>query len=734
MSEWKTVGVHPFELVKDFAKNADPVLKVLRDAEAIIQGILDLVSAYGIIAVSPILAPLVLLRTAIKDIIKSLSGSGISLLLVYPDISRKDPIQILNSVKGGLPGFENVISQKMYDYGDVCRPQFIAGSSAYWLVMYINAQSGADLYKQLQALLKLFGNKFKLPTPTVTEVKVLPVLQADSAPALAKLAATSLWKYATDNETIYVPTCLEDLLLSKVENKLVVEWSLQTAVSGTTTPGFYNPLMEFVGSFVSPFSDFIIERTEISGGEPVKYKLINGTSGGAGETQAVEDGLLASPNEIIVTEPSGDTFYHYSKKIYANLDTDIVLGMFGNAYRWVDTSVEPNKDYYYRIRIGTGKLSDYTSYLGVSNKEGYNSLINSNENLPVIDLKSMGPASTTVRGRVPNMGFDIITVATLTVKAAIYLDFELSPAGLTDSPELVKAKVGFGAFSAIASQIGLVKSFYGNTMALKDAGLFTVLVNRIINSSVAALYDQPNAFSMVQKEWEENGLNEIVSEIIKVAEKDPYHIVYDQGIVYPWTNTGAKLVDEYLLKQYNGSTDPNNGYSGPIPLSKFGISDRTSLRNFLGILMVQGGTSSSYLHWYSVSLGDLFPAFYPILRQIERLIESILQAAEKAIKQIKRIITNILQKIQQLEILVLEIQKLIRAFAIEFQFSILAGSQSDSSPDRVLSSIRSAQNKPDTLASSYYSGLVGIAAGPGENFSDAIRTIASLIGVEFDYK
>jgi hypothetical protein len=152
------------------------------------------------------------------------------------------------------------------------------------------------------------------------------------------------------------------------------------------------------------------------------------------------------------------------------------------------------------------------------------------------------------------------------------------------------------------------------------------------------LYDQPDAFSQVKKEWENNGLKEIVTAIVNEAESNPYHIVYDQGTVYPWTTTGTELVNNYLLLQYNGGVDPKNGYLGPIPVSVVGVSDRTSLRNFLGVLMVQGGTSSSYLHWYSITLGDLFPGVYPILRQVERLIESIIQAAQKAVEQIKRII------------------------------------------------------------------------------------------------
>lgn len=729
MSDWNYVNIKPLKILDEVTDQVPPVLEFLRGVETFLEGLIDVVSSFALLTISPYIALLKLLLKSIKELIASLTGTGVSVLLVYPDFNRKDPVAILNSVKGGLPAFENIISAKMYDYNDLFRPQFPPGSASAWFVLYINAQSPGDLIKQLRALMRLLETKQELFNPAVTDVKVLPVLQSDSVSAASKLALDSTWKMLPGKE-FYTPASMQELLTSNIQNALVVEWSLITAPSALATPGFTNPLAEFLNTYVSPFNDFIIERSEKPNGDPVLFTMNSASVGELPTLSAESDGVLSPPAKTSVVEPSGQTFRHFAFKRYADLTTDIVTGFLTGTFRYLDDEVEPGKDYYYRVRIGTGSLPDYVPYLNAEVPEAYDQLITTADNLPVINLPNIGPPSTVVRGRVPVIDFDILTVATLTTKAALYLNFELLPPDPEDDPNLVRSKTGFGAFQAVASQVALVKSFSPNTVTLSGSSLFEATVNRIVANSVVTLTNQPDSLIKIKADWEENGLQEIVLKIIKEAEENPYRILYADKLIDPQSDAGRTRINSYLLLEYSGNVDPRNDYVGPIPLTIISVQDRGQLRNFLGVLLIGGGVASSYLKWYGLTLGDFFPKVFPVIRQIERLIESIIKAAEKAIEQVKKVITNIIQKIKQLELIILQIQEVINALKVELNLGILAGVSTDSSPSSIINSIQNAGNKPVTLNSSYYSGMVGVAAAPGESALNSIKTIFNIIGVE----
>lgn len=729
MSDWNYVNIKPLKILDEITDQVPPVLEFLRTVETFLEGVIDFISAFALLSVSPYVALLKLLLKSIKELIASLTGTGVSVLLVYPDYTRKDPVAILNSVKGGLPAFENTISAKMFDYNDLFRPQFPPGSTSAWFVLYINAQSPGDLIKQLRALMRLLQTKEELFNPYVVDVKVLPVLQSESVSAASKLATSLTWNMLPGKEA-YTPASLQELLSSDIQNALVVEWSLITAPSALATPGFTNPLAEFLNNYISPFNDFIIERSEKPNGDPVLFTMNSASVGSLPSLSAEDDGALAPPVEASVIEPSGQTFRHFPFKRYVNLSTDVILGFVTGTFRYIDDEVEVGKDYYYRIRIGTGSLPDYVPYLNAEVTSAYNALITTADNVPVINLPNIGPASTVVRGRVPVIDFDILTVATLTAKASLYLNFELLPPDPEDDSNLIRSKTGFGSYQAVASQVALVKSFSPTTVELSTSTLFTSTVNRIVANSVVTLTNQFDAFSRVKTEWFENGMQEIVLKIIEEAESKPYRVLYADQLIDPQTETGRRRINSYLYLEYSGNLDPKNDYVGPIPLTIISVQDRSKLRNFLGILLIGGGTSYSYLKWYGLTLGDFFPKVFPVIRQIERLIESIIKAAEKAIEQIKKVVKNIIQKVKQLELIILQIQEVINALKIELNLGILAGFTTDSSPSSVINAIQSAGNKPVTLNSSYYSGMIGVAAAPGESAVNAIKTIFNIIGVE----
>lgn len=112
--------------------------------------------------------PLGPLRQEINDLINDLINSGISALVIQPDLFERPSQEI------GTDGFLRVIKAAMFDQGDVNRPQFAWGDLSGGVLFMISSSDSDELAQLASSLQILFGQawtdliSFAASKPVVT--------------------------------------------------------------------------------------------------------------------------------------------------------------------------------------------------------------------------------------------------------------------------------------------------------------------------------------------------------------------------------------------------------------------------------------------------------------------------------------------------------------------------------------------------------------------------------------
>lgn len=754
-SKWNNVSISfgENEVFQTVTKTLSGFIKGLRVADGLLTKAEDVLKLYALIsALNAFLVFILAIKNQLKTIIDAISGTGIYVLPVLPDPGRSDWRAMLQSVQGGISGFETRLNLKFNDVNDANRPKFGNGSYAAWAVFYVDAGSPGNLVYYIDALLKLLNMKRfgVLMTPTAIDVKALPVAKSDSVDAsLVKIAGLT-WDLANQLAS-FVP--LSNSYQAKkypVEPEIAVQWAMATEPDYAGDSTFLAPTSQVIAelnSLIRQFTDvgFIIERSDFPAGEEItttKY------------TDTLPDDLPVTKNAPVF-EPTGEPFRGFSKKIVIEpglvskkaTSPDFYTGILSNEFIYRDTEIEPNTDYYYRVRcftsinLNTTKFQDY-----IDNK--YDDLIIEELGVPVIQLNqaNIGKPSPIVHGRARITEWrDLYTAAFDAVKAAIILNYELPPAGGTDDLFLFQSKTGWGSFTDISYHVMLAKSSTGKTTksffeplvgvpnpietteVLLDLPNFVdQLVDRIVSNVLERIENSDSAVDLIRQAYEEDGLKDVIKKILDLARDNEYGLITtQQSFFIPGTLSGSEYINGFLRLSQGPNTNPKNGYRGPIPLNKIGIAEREDLAKFLRLLLVVHPSPNNINNWHKMTIGELFPGLVRIFRKLEKIIEAILEAIEKAIKKIKKIIESIRRKIRALERLVRQILDLVNALNITINIAALFGASNDASPQKILNSIVNAQDKPFSttkiinadgeevtvpLAYSYYSGLVVVAA------------------------
>lgn len=111
--------------------------------------------------------PLGTLRTAIDDLIEDLINSGISALVIGPDLFDKPTRNV------GTDGFLRTIKQALNDGGDINRPDFKWGDSSGGILFMISAPSFSEISALAETLAILFGPAW---TDLIDFVKSAPII------------------------------------------------------------------------------------------------------------------------------------------------------------------------------------------------------------------------------------------------------------------------------------------------------------------------------------------------------------------------------------------------------------------------------------------------------------------------------------------------------------------------------------------------------------------------------
>lgn len=736
MASWNTLSIK-FDPLAPLKPPLQAVLTLLEVVEAILEALLAIIKAFLLDFGNPLKALIALLLAAIRAIINQLKATGFSILVVHPDFSRQDFAQVLLSASGSYPRFESKVISKFYDSSDLFRPQYPPGSSVAMFVFYIGTDSPGDLLLQLFALLRLINTPSVLSAlPAPVSVKVNPVRKSGSP--VANFAGLF------DKELL--------------QDSLVVEWQMPANPGGTGAFGFVNSMVSFVNEF--RFPNFIIERSETPQGELVE-SAVNTPVAGKGIKTVTTKYKLASPNtNVVLKEPNGTVYRNFKKKIKVT-GSDLVAGAFTGTYRYIDKDgLQPGTPYFYRVRAYFGEPDDYLSCETADNIIKNENVVPKNNGQPIIKYGNkvvMGPVSQVVRGFCPKLpggatGFNPYDAVNDAVRTALLLNFDL-PAPTDDADDFeIDQRTGWGTLAAAGGQLGPIKAAFNTSDKLSENFLFKATARRLANSSLTNLLSQQRLLKMLAEQWNESvakTVDKVLGTKGEVVKDDGARVSGDrQGAKFTWTLVGVvggytsdadSKIRSYLSEE-QGYTSGQKKLPGPYPLSVHFVEgedvsvsgeERRLLADFLRTALISLSGETSYLAWYSVTVGDLFPAFIPFIYDIEQFILALLKALQSALAAIEDIILTLIRKIQALEQIVESILALIDLLNINVRVSVFATSSTNGSADSLAQALLESEDKPATSPFGLHSGIVMTFGGPGEGFIAAFKALAFILTLPF---
>ncbi len=745
MSDWSSLKINIDPLGK-LKPPLQSLLTVLESVEAILEALLALIKVFSLDLLNPLRAIIALLLASIRAIINQIKSTGFAVLLVRPDFRRSDLRAVFNSVSGGYKGFEAKVIGKFYDETDPFRPQYTAGMNAMMSILYIGAESPADLLSEVIALL----DSIKHPMDDVG--LAAPVDLKVSTPTQNGGPATQFWQ-------------LYQKVTGTTTPKLVLEWKMPTSAAGIGSPTLVGQIAASLPSY-NLGQKFIIERTDATHptGEYVYAKFDSKTQGTRVARMAAKYNIPSVSTKIAVKERGGGAYKFFRTRRKA--DNITYLGGVTGTYRYIDTDVEEGKIYYYRVRTYMGKLNDLyvrNDYITtpddarenfVKQDSQYGWVVNYGKNVV------MGKPSATVKGFVPlSMSdsdiFDLYKDLLNSVLAALLLNFELPYPTADDNSTVIYQKTGWGTLSVIAGQIGVIKYDNNTSDSFVKFPFLKPTIRRIVNPIVEKIRTKPQLTMRLGKLWAA-GVKGTVEKILGavgyeftvagmggVKSYSPDNQTTGTvkshwglfGVLGDVTDKTNEEILSYLEKENPRYAEiPGKAYDGPLPLlpgpASAGISvsvdERNDLADFLRLALSIGPVN--YLQWYSVTIGDLFPAIVPFLYDFEQWILALLKAIESALKEITDIIETLIQRIRDLEQLVRAIIALIEMLNIEVSVSSLWVSGTDG-VNSLIQGLMDSQNKPGDKPFGLHSGLVMTAGGPGPGFTKALEALKFLLTV-----
>ena len=167
MATWVTLdGASTFPFTEATKPIIDPLkasIETVRDTTDALVGLLGpLIPLLG-----PLSDPLGATRALIDELVNDLVNSGISALIIKPDLFNKPTKNI------GVDGFLRVVKEALNDQGDINRPEFDWGDSSGGVLFLIAGPSFVELSALAETLTILFGPAW---TDLIDFVKSAPII------------------------------------------------------------------------------------------------------------------------------------------------------------------------------------------------------------------------------------------------------------------------------------------------------------------------------------------------------------------------------------------------------------------------------------------------------------------------------------------------------------------------------------------------------------------------------
>lgn len=760
--EWVSISVN-FDIFEPLRPPIQSVLQFLEVIVTILEVILDILKTFFLDLLNPIKAIVQALIAALRAIINQILSSGFAVLLVHPDFSQPDYAGVLYSASGGYPGFESRVVSKFYDAGDLFRPQYPPGSSVGMLVFYVGADSPGDLLGLIMALLALI----KLPIdisalPAPVDVKALPVAEGGSA--------------VSSFRALFDPG---------LRNSIQLSWRMPQSASGLNAPGFVGQVVSFYNQFIFP--NFVIERTgpfpQDAGedeldpqGDPVYVDVSSSTLG-----PGIVDGIITRykfppvNSKVLLREEDKSMYRRFPKKIPIQFGGDgearsgvpqgsssgvkpdlaLLTGIATGTYQYLDEDdLIPGRTYYYRVRAFFGNASDYVA-LTSKDPEDYKALTVTSGNFKILRLAPKmlaGRPSRVAKGVVPRQvsgDFNPYFAVYRAIIAGLLLNMEMPAvfppgSGIEDSNFRNEQRTGWGTLGMLGGQIGPLKAASSLSSEFRDNFLVKSTARKLANSIAQKLVETSSLRDILADKWRAGArqvTDKLVGEVANALTGEfdgsltgqvPWTLL---GVVGGYTRSAGAKTEAYLAKEltYTGSEPILPGpvpLSGPDRLTVVTVQDRLDLANFLRSALAIVSHQSSYLAWYSVTLGDLFPALIPFLFDFEQFLEALLKAIENALAELIAIIETLIQKVRALMQILQTIDDILKLLEINLTVSILAvGPTTNGSADTLAQGLISSTNKPGSSPFGLHSGLVMTFGGPGEGFVAALKALGFILGL-----
>ena len=338
---------------KNLLEKVRGVLETLLVFMEVLKTILQTIKAFLIDFGNPIRLLVEALVKLITDLFESLKRSG---LYGYYDVPNplRDPS--FKSHFGGYQAFLGRWKASLLDTRDMNRPQPVKGAlQGGFVMLVVDADGPVQLIRLIMALLEFFGQEFRFPRYLPpANFKVMP-LGSSGDPIL------SVTKLFSDP-----PKAIE------------LSWSLGSQ-TGSPDPSFTGMAANLANEFNPP--NWLIERAEVSPTQEITVEYDQ-------DSAQLRDPTLAGPvttnvemkfvnprnlakkikrKQPVIDEFGDPVIKFQTAYILGKGSASFILGQLGT-YRFIDTGVEYDKVYYYRIRAFSGPL-DVTA-AGVLNYKG----------------------------------------------------------------------------------------------------------------------------------------------------------------------------------------------------------------------------------------------------------------------------------------------------------------------------------------------------------------------------
>lgn len=401
---------------KDFLEPARNALETLLIYLEVVKAVLETIKAFLIDFGNPIRALVEALLNLIATLITALKRSGVYAYYDVPD-PVTDPSFARNV--GGYKGFARRFKQSLLDVQDLNRPQPLSGAlKGGYVIIVADADAPLRLLALLKTLLKFFGQEFLKPQyGAPANVRVVPVGSAGDP--LLSVAS----------------------VFSDPPTALAVEWALPSTVPASDD-AFTGIAAQVSQEFYPP--KWLIERSEAAVTQEVPDTALSDPTAAGYVTKVVPSRTVdfrtgqQVQRKIRVQDENGAPFLKFQTWAIVSAGSNtgtFILGQLGT-FRYIDTSVQKDRTYYYRVRAYSGELPFEGPPTGPLTYNASQIVANMNDGgtwnfvwlaKDPSNLVVMGRASGVVRGRIPTMpaNFDVLDTIRRVFLAALSLNFHL---------------------------------------------------------------------------------------------------------------------------------------------------------------------------------------------------------------------------------------------------------------------------------------------------------------------